>query len=135
MVNSSIKYRAIAGIPFRPGNKAYKGLGMPLHGANRRTSSPFASPCLQANRGNNATPFPSSTACNMTRMLFDCKRASGCSVISCSPLIKCHWLPPLFARRRIPSTWLRSSMTFTCGWRASHCELATKISAWVCNFL
>ncbi|ENH5478228.1 hypothetical protein ABV841_000984 [Escherichia coli] len=42
VVNSSIKYRAMAGIPFRPANKAYNGLGMPLHGANR---------------GNNATPF------------------------------------------------------------------------------
>ncbi|EFH8258188.1 TPA: hypothetical protein GF730_17815 [Escherichia coli] len=49
VVNSSIKYRAMAGIPFCPANKAYNGLGMPLHGANRRTSSPFASPCLQAN--------------------------------------------------------------------------------------
>ncbi|EIQ26029.1 hypothetical protein SB96558_3857 [Shigella boydii 965-58] len=38
MVNSSIKYRAM----FRPANKAYNGLGMPLHGVNR---------------GNNATPF------------------------------------------------------------------------------
>lgn len=32
----------MAGIPFRPANKAYNGLGMPLH---------------DANRGNNATPF------------------------------------------------------------------------------
>ncbi len=40
---------AMAGIPFRPANKACNNLGMPLHGANRRTSSPFTSPCLQAN--------------------------------------------------------------------------------------